>query len=278
MLRIQFRFLVLAALATAVAFGPECYGALATAASGTKRFTARLSANRALRKQQLIVDPEGILGGSVSVSYNTRLVRLVGVIDPANYEVTGGLIGVIPSFGGLSQDLIPLDEFFNSTSSLRPPDGVAPSPTTDPYRELGYVQIFFDRRDEDVALRAPSGGSVINNLPGYVTVGEDGETGVTDTHALLFEYLPGAANQDLAGYTVFATAPREKTVSDFLILEDDPGNPVPYTELRPARVIGSLMYDEPRPGTPAVPLPPALAIGGSLLGLMAARRALRLAK
>lgn len=263
--------------------GPDCFAALATKASGGRpRFTARLASNKALRKQQLIIDPVGVLGGSASVLYNPQMVRLVDVIDPAEFEVTKGFVEVLPSVGGLSQDLVTLEEFFGrSFAGLTPDEVVTPDAGNDTYREIGYVQIFFDQKTPPTGLVAPTAtNSVIPNLPGYVTVAEDGETGVADTHALVFEYLPGVDDSFRAAYTIFAAPPRQRTVADSLTLAEDPRNPIPYDQLGGARVFGPLATREaePPPDRPAIPLPPAVWGGGFLLVALAVgqyRRRLR---
>lgn len=262
------RIFVLVALVAWLAAGPECFGALAQQVTGTKRFTGRLSSNKALRKQQLIVDPEGIIGGSVSVNYDNRVVRLVEVIDPGEFEVTAGKVSVLSAIGGLSPFLLPLDQFLAaqpSDAALAPADVPAAE-----YRELGFVQIFFESRNTAALRASGSGNSVIDNLPGYVTVFEDGPTGINDTHALVFEYLPGIPDSELARYTIFATPPREQTVPDSITLADDPDNPISYRDLGPARLGGSLVYDEPKPRP--VPVPSAVAAGGMLLGAIALKR------
>ncbi len=259
----QLKSLILATIAVCLAAGPDCFAALAEQVSGRKRFTGRLSSNKVVRKQQLIVDPEGIIGGSVSVNYDTRVVRLVSVIDPGEFAVTGGLVSVVPALGGLSPTLLPIDEFFTSQAGSTDPSGL---PT---YREQGYVQVFFESRDV-AALRAPN-DSAIDNLPGYVTVYEDGPTGINDTHALLFEYLPGVPEWELARYTIYATPPRDLTVPDSITLADDPENPISYREIGSASLGGSLVYDEPRP----IPLPPAALVGGAMLAAIVGVRASR---
>ena len=264
---------VIAALLVFLVVGPECHGALAGQAGVSRaRYTARLSSNKVLRKQQLIVDPVGIIGGSASVAYDTSVVRLVEVLDPAEFEITSGLVGIVPRVGGLSIDLVPLDTFFGTASRTPAATPLA----AEPFREQGFVQIFFDRRDTSSALRAsplasPDDNSTIPNLPGYTTVAEDGETGINDTHTLVFEYLPGVPNNIRAAYTVYATPPRALTVPDQIIPESDPENPIPYTELGTAQLFGTLEYDEPRPGHP-VPLPAAWAAGAILIASMAVRR------
>lgn len=257
-----------------------CDAALA-AGIGRKRYTARLSSNKALRKQQLIVDPEGILGGSASVQYDPRYVRLVDVLAPADFEITGGFVGIMPNLGGLTQSLIPLDAFFAAERSRELDDPLGVTEDADEgVAEIGYVQIFFGRRDA-LGLRAadfvPGGNSVIPNLPDYVTVAEDGETGIADTHALLFEYLPGVPEAQRAAYRIFASGPRAQTVPDSIIPEEDPENPIPFENIRSASVAGSLVYDElaPRPEPTPVPLPPAAAVAGLGLGLLAGGRALK---
>ncbi|QOV88736.1 hypothetical protein [Humisphaera borealis] len=265
MTRSRLSFLFVATLSTFVVAGPDCQGALALQAGISRpRYTARLSSNKVVRRQQLIIDPEGILGGSASVAYDPSLVTLVSAIDPGDFMITGGLVGIRSETGGLAIDLIPIDSFLGITSG---------TPTGVPFREDGFVQIFFDRRDVPSSLGSPSpgagGGSVIANLPGYITVAEDGKTSINDTHALVFEYKQGVPASAQAAYTVYATPPRDKTVPDEIIPEDDPTRPIPYTQLGNARVSGSLVYDDPK----AVPLPSMALATGLTLGFVAFRQA-----
>ncbi|MDB5296738.1 MAG: hypothetical protein JWO31_2721 [Phycisphaerales bacterium] len=291
MRRRRFTAIAVAALATFVVAEPACHAALATKL-GKKRFTAKLSSNPAIRRQQLIVDPEGILGGSASVRYDPTVVRLVDVIDPAAYDVTGGYVDVIPSSGGFGSGLLPLDAFLDRPS-IGGRAGVVPAVPTVPaepavpplFFERGFVQVFFNRRAESAvtslaaAAAASDAPSVIENLPGYTTVAEDGETGVADTHALVFEYLPGVPDEFRASYSVFATPPRAGTVSDFIVPADDPEHPIPYTDLEGATVIGTLsttVIVDPGGGRPhPVPLPSAVAAGGLLMAAGAGAAAVR---
>ena len=279
----RFRTAAVAALAAFLVVQPDCWAALA-AKLGRPRLTARLSSNPAIRRQQLIVDPEGILGGSASVRYDPSVVRLVGFDDPAAFEVTGGFVGVDSTEGGRAPGLAAFADFFKAE---KPVDGRGTDPSLVP-AETGFVQVFFTRRQGD-ALRASAvaaaatGDSVIPNLPGYQTVDEDGPTGIADTHALIFEYLPGIADDARATYAAFATPPRTGTAPDFITPADDPANPIPYTEIDGASVTGSL---DARGGRTtngggvaypqAVPLPPmavpALLTLAGAVGLRAWRR------
>ena len=268
------RVSVAAVLLAILAGGSEASAALASKVTGVKRFTARLSSNRAIRKQQLIVDPEGILSGSVSTAYDPTVVRFVGIADPGDFEITGGWVGSPSSPGGVGPVLLALDDYLSSVGATPPPAvGIAGSDGVAPPSETGYVQIFFERRDAGRAERA-NGPSTIPNLPGYETVAQDGPTGVGDTHALIFEYLPAAGAGAAAGYTVFATPPRNGTVPDSIIPGDDPDNPIPYTDLQPARVRASL-ESPPIDRPPAVPLPPAVWAGLVTLGAIAGLRLVR---
>jgi hypothetical protein len=233
---------------------PACDAALARAAGQQTRFTARLSSNRAIRKQQLIADPADIVGGSASVMYDPRIVSLSAVLDPADFQVVSGFVSVHPVNSSVNT-LQPLDAYL---ASHQP--GLAPADV-----EAGFVQIFFNRKGTPLA----PGTSVIPNLPGYATVAEDGATGINDTHALIFDYLPAAgAGEPRAVYTLFATPPIRGTTADSLVFGDDPDHPVPFSEIGSARVAGDL-----GPGLPhSIPLPPALWTG--LMGLATAGAAI----
>jgi hypothetical protein len=254
---------LVAALFVTAAGEQEASAALASKLTGKKRFTARLSSNPALRRQQLIVDPEGILGGSVSTRYDPSLVRLVGYLAPGNFAVTGGNIRVLPGTS-LTDVIIPVDDFLLANSAA----GTAPAV----YSELGFVQISFERRPSPSLTFG--GNSVIPNQPGYRTIAEDGPTGINDTHALIFEYWSRTPSDARCEYEVYATPALSDVRSDFIVSEDDPANPIPYSELGPAVVAGSLT-SRPLEPTPAVPLPPAAGVALALLATMATIRCYR---
>lgn len=275
MARFRLRTLVMSSLAAVVVAGPECHAALAVRAGGKPRFTARLSSNPAIRRQQLIVDPEGILSGSVSVQYDPSLVRLVDVQDPADFRVTGGFVKILPTLG-LAGARIPLAAFLESRGDEAASLGSAAADKPRPEREAGVVQVFFNRKDDvtppAVRAAAAAAPSVIPNLPGFTTVDEDGPTGVGDTHALLFEYI--GPPEFRARYTVYAAPPDTGTTPDYLIPADDPQNPITYRDLGSAFVLGPLgTVDRP---PPAVPLPPAAWAGLlTLAGVAAGTAVLR---
>ena len=242
---------------------PACHAALNVAKGKKPKYTGKLSSNPVIRKQQLIVDPEDIIGGSVSVRYDPAVVSLSDVLDPADFQVTGGFVQVIPEPGAITKSLLSLDAFLGGADARRAA-GVAANPI-----ETGYVQIFFDRKPSaSLALGAAAGGnSLIPNLPGYKTVAQDGETGINDTHALLFDYLPprGGDYQPRAVYDIFAMAPATGFNQDTLIFSDNPDRPVGSDQIGSARVIGALDVGSGSPAPPrdpvAVPLPPAAWTG-----------------
>lgn len=234
---LRFRFIAVLLLAT-LHFAPAANGALAAKAGGKPRFTARLSSNPVIRRQQLIVDPEGILTGSVSTTYDPAIVHLSTFLDDAKYSVTGGWVGVIPRFGA-APALVPLATFLSQATAGKMGE------------ESGYVRIFFGRKPTTGATRAaPAGGSVIPNRPGYKTVDQDGVTGLTDTHALLFDFV-SSDPLAIAAYRIYATPALENFSSDSLTFASDPEHPVLYTQIGSANVRGPL----------GIPLPPALGVG-----------------
>jgi hypothetical protein len=246
-------WLVVGAVASAWFYAPLAGEAALARSLGRPRYTARLSSNPAIRRQQLIVDPEDIVGGSVSLTYDPRVVHLVDVIDPASFRVTGGFVSV--THLGLASIPVPLSEFL-SGGRLRGQQLLAD-------QEVGYVQIFFDKRGVAGISSAAPAASAIPNLPGYQTVDEDGPTGISDTHALIFDYLAPVGTGRQATYSIFASSPRQGTGADSLTALDDP-RPIPYTEISSAFVSGSLLV----PGNPpphAVPLPAAAWSGSVML-------------
>ena len=90
-------FIVAAVLVAWHGVPSESDAALREASGKRPKFTARLSSNPVIRKHQLIVDPEGIIGGSVSVRYDPTVVSLSGVLDPADFQITGGFVSVLPA-------------------------------------------------------------------------------------------------------------------------------------------------------------------------------------
>jgi hypothetical protein len=262
-------WLVAVAVVFAFLFAEPAGEAALAKALGRPRYTARLSSNPAIRRQQLIVDPEDIAAGSVSLSYDPSVVHLADVLDPASFQVTGGFVSV-RRFAA-ADTLIPLSIYLTG--------GGAAEERSIGEHEVGYVQIFFNQRAAAGLRGAAAGVSAIPNLPGYQTVDEDGPTGISDTHALIFDYLAPVASGLTADYSIFASPPLHGTVADSLTSLDSPTQTIPYTDIGGAFVSGSLLVAG-GPSPQPVPLPAAAWSGSVLLivlGIVWRRRGCRAA-
>lgn len=226
--------------------------ALAKKAGGSG-LSGTLSSNKAIRKQQLICDPDEPTGGSTSVRYDPAVVSISGFGFGPGYAGTAFV--EVSAAGGQRTTLVELDDY------LSEPFGT----------QTGYVQVRFGEPPATTAVVSPSAlHGQIAPPDGYAVVDEDGPFGV-DTHALFFDYLATASDDTVAEYTIFAAEADEfsNSQADFLSgIDDDDGNPFTLTpnQIASATVRGSLN---------AVPLPAAAIPGGLTLAAVAAVRVLR---
>ncbi|HEY7090633.1 MAG TPA: PKD domain-containing protein [Tepidisphaeraceae bacterium] len=151
---------------------------LALAGSG---YSANLSTNPTVRKQQLLCDPSDPIAGSTSVRYDPTLVHLAGYEPGPGYDNNGflGLVEVRPPGNGTNNTILqPLVSFLNN------PQGT----------EMGYVQVKYKLTGKAGQLQFD---------PGFTGVDEAGVSGV-DTHGLTFELLPGVPLTTHVPYMVYA--------------------------------------------------------------------------
>ena len=244
---------------------PDCAAALA-GRLGRARYSGTLSSNRAIRKQQLIVDPENIIGGSASTFYDPSLVSLVGFSTDVPFLIDNASIGITVD-NGLTRGVMPVAAFLTARglppatlgndgqfAGLSPLD-VDPVPAS-PMRETGFIQFGFDLNPVFLLPDAAR----IKPPPGYVVVDEAGPTEGEDTHALLFDFI-GPPDR-VAEYTVFADDGTRTGSRDFLLPRGPDGRPgevIRFDEIDPVTVRGALDPDARPP--PGVPLPPAALLG-----------------
>lgn len=242
-LRTLRMFSAAAAVAVGMAFAEVSDCALAKAAGGSGN-SGTLSSNKAIRKQQLICDPDYPTNGSTSVVYDPSIVSFAG-------------LSFGPGYAGFAQIEVGGDgNFLIDLANFVPGQNI----------ETGYIQVsFYDPQlVASAAAVAPlvdigSAHGQIAPPAGYVTVDNDGPAAV-DTHALLFNYLPNVPDSTVAEYTVYSDDGSRGSSPDYFAGFDDDLNyfRVEYDQIASATVRGSLN---------AVPLPPAVLLGGlTMLG------------
>jgi hypothetical protein len=222
---------------------------------GGSGFSGHLSSNKAIRKQQLICDPDEPTDGSTSVQYDPNIVSLSGLIFGPGY--TGR--AVVEVRNGEALQLQDVNSFLKSPAGIQ--TGYAQIFYTDGTQGGGGVQV------QRLAAAAPPLHGQLTQPKNYLTVDDKGPLGV-DTNALFFNYLRTVPDSAVAVYTIYADAGGRPSgnSADFLT-GVDPRTGV-YTvgagEIAPVTVRGSLN---------AVPLPAAAVTGGlTLAGLALALR------
>jgi len=238
------RGIIVCTLLAVIGFAADASEAALAKKLGGSGLSGKLSSNKAIRKQQLIADPDEPDSGSESLLYNPNIVTVSGVSFGPGY--IGSVMVEIDNDG--VRQLQDLNGF------LANPNGV----------ETGYLQVSFNT--PIITSAAPPTHGQIKVANGYKTVDSGGPAGV-DTHELFFNYLATVPDTAVAVYTLYADqGGRDSgTRADFLAGHDSSGN---YTVgpdgIAPITVRGSLV---------AVPVPPAVWAGGfTLLGLFAATK------
>lgn len=224
-----------------------CHGALAQLTGGSG-YSGTLSANKSIRKQQLICDPSAASMGSTSTTYDPSVVTLQSVYNEDGYLIDGAnsYVGVdVPVSGQMLsiEELVTLNTFFQSGGN---------------YAEHGYVQIHWGTSAS--ALEGMQSFGLSPDLPTFDTLAHAGVTG-GNTHALIFGYLD-VPDETIATYTNYADAGGiplfNGGVSQPDVLYTDDGTPITAPDLSSATVSGPL----PEP-TALAPL--AVATCGILL-------------
>jgi len=197
-IRIRRGVAVLAALVGVICASAESARA---ALAGHPSYSANLSVNAALRKQQLICDPLGsVFSGSTSTLYQPGRVSLSGLLPVTGFNIVNSYVEVRP-FSGQNVEPVktngPGGNWLINTSDYFSHGGSAN------FIETGYLQTFFQR---------PTGSmdpTVKNPDTGFTFLAEDGfrdpDTGKIqgdDTHYMFFDVKPGVP-LDAPVYTNF---------------------------------------------------------------------------
>lgn len=236
----SMRMFLALAVAGWIGFAAETSDAALAKKAGGSGLSGQLSSNKAIRKQQLICDPNEPTGGSTSVAYQPGIVSLSGLIFGPGYTGTG----VVEVAGDGGNFLQPINQFLVSPAGP----------------ETGYAQVFFSEPNiiTLAAVVAPLHGQ-LTPPTGYLTVDKGGPVAV-DTHAFFFNYLATVPDRTIATYTVYADTGRRSSgnTPDFMNGFDPQTGAfrVGPGEIAPVTVRGSLN---------AVPLPPAVLAGGVML-------------
>jgi len=175
-------------------------GSARGALAGHPSYSANLSANASIRKQQLICDPFGsVYSGSTSTLYQAGRVSLSAIQPVTGFDLVNSYVEVVP-FNGQSIEPVKMNQsgWLITTSDFFSRGGGAT------FKETGYLQTFFRRSPESV------GQTVQNPDPGYTFLADDGfrdpDTGQIqgdDTHYMFFDVAPGVP-LDAPVYTNFA--------------------------------------------------------------------------
>ena len=193
-------------------------------ATGGSGYSGTLSSNPAIRQQQLICDPPEPLRGSTSVTYNPQQVSLAGATPGPGYNnrFFGGFVEVSNFDGGAF--LIPLNQFLAN----RPGPGFT--------GETGFVQIFYQLDGTAGQIQPPTS----------FTVRDEGGVDGIDTHALLFDLLPGVSTAATIPYTIRAlnANTRSGNAEDFLVIND-----AAQTRLGPAQLASAVVTTNPTNGS-----------------------------
>lgn len=241
----RLRALALLAVVACMGLSSNVAEAALAKAQGGSGFSGTLSSNKAIRKQQLIADPDYPTSGSTSTTYDPSVVSFSGI----NFG---------PGYYGWVYIEIHTDGY---TFLVNANDWLA-----DPYgNETGYLQVFYTDNPPGFTAAATSNKGQITPPSGYLLAARGGPTAV-DTHAMFFDYLTEVSDDTIAEYTIYADAGSRQNSADYMEGVDDEGNPFRLgpNDIAPVTVRGSLNV---------VPLPPAVLIGGiTMAGIAVVRR------
>jgi hypothetical protein len=175
-------------------------GSARGALAGHPSYSANLSANASIRKQQLICDPFGnVYSGSTSTLYQAGRVSLSAIQPVTGFDLVNSYVEVVP-FNGQSIEPVKMNQsgWLITTSDFFSRGGGAT------FKETGYLQTFFKRSPGSVDQ------TVQNPNPGFTFLADDGfrdpDTGKIqgdDTHFMFFDLAPGVP-LDAPVYTNFA--------------------------------------------------------------------------
>lgn len=249
----RYRIFIVLAVVVCMGFAADASEAALAKAAGGSGFSGKLSKNKAIRKQQLICDPESPTAGSTSVSYDPSVVTLSGLEFGPGYFGSGQ----VEIYSDETFLLVDIDDWLAEKFG----------------QETGYVQVQYSEPmviDSEATIQE-IGGFDHGKIPvptSYLTIDTDGPESV-DTHAFLFDYLANVSDDAIAKYTIYADAGNRPSGNeeDYLEGYDDEGNffRVWSEGITSASVRGSLN---------TIPLPAAVWMGGATMigAYFAARR------
>lgn len=237
----------------------SAWGALASAAGGSG-YSANLSSNLAIRKQQLIADPEPPDLGSTSVLYDVSKSLLAGLLDGPGYGTpSAGRRGLVLVDERGAQKMIELSLYLSTLATFGGNHEFLAEEVG--WTELGYVQVNFERKGNPGRIGLTAAYQQVAYDPG--TTGANG----VDTFALFFDAAPTYTDGSLADYTVFA-APGDfrnfRTIeptyaADFMQVFGANGYTVPDSKIASAHVSGPFI---PEPASIGI-----FALAGVVLAL-----------
>ena len=207
--------------------------ALAKAAGGSG-YSANLSTNPTIRKQQLLCDPDEPLSGSTSVQYDASKVSLVGAAPGPGYdnESFTGFVEVYPTIiaapGGVDA---PVSASSPPATALQPLYSFLDSPWGP---ETGFIQIQY-------RLSAEGTPGQMSFDEGFTPIAHTGVAGV-DTHGLTFLLHEGVPVNANISYTVFAAPAGTHSGNDQDFLETNDGT---HTILGPADLSSATVSSSP---------------------------------
>jgi hypothetical protein len=241
----RLRALTVLAVVACLCLSADVAQAALAKAQGGSGFSGTLSSNKAIRKQQLIADPDYPTAGSTSTTYNPGVVSFSGLIFGPGYYGWG----YIEIESDDSTFLVDIDTWLAS------PFG----------NETGYLQVHYtDTPPTSVSVVAPNKGQ-ITPPAGYLQVDRGGPVSV-DTHAMFFDFLSEVPDGAVAEYTIYADTGTRNNEADYIAGIDEQGKPYRLNpgDIAPVTVRGNLN---------AIPLPPAVFIGGiTMAGIAVVRR------
>jgi hypothetical protein len=216
----------------AVALPADTWAALARRRVGgtapVASYSATLSRNPTIRRQQLICDPPEPIRGSTSVEYEADKVNLVG-------------FAYGPGYGPLAVDERPVQGYVEVEAATERFFQDIDEFLTDPAgRETGYAQVLYSLTGQAGQI-APD-GVVLDEDYGLGDIGEG-----VDTHQFFFEEVEGA-QLGPATYHVYADDGTRAPSADFLVGLDEAGGQFTV----PAADIGDATVTAPEPSSLAL--------------------------
>jgi hypothetical protein len=212
-------------------------------------YSTSLSSNTSTRTQSLTGDPDNVIRGSASATYEPGKVLLDAIYPLEDFRIERAYVEV--SFDdGETTDLIEYERFLLERS---------PAVVDNPFVETGYLQVFFAAGTD--APPPPDPG---------MEVDRGGEFTGDKTHMMVFNFIAPDPTT-VANYTYYADNGSRGTSPDFLVFRDTPeggGELQEFTatasQITGAEVSGPLVVPEPSTAL--------LALAGGGLAVLRRRR------